>query len=905
MPGNRKWEMSDVIPLMNLKRFLSILKLIENEDIEEILSERKREEGEKENGEYRKWEDDGTIQNLLSVLRLIENEKNTEFLTERKREEEENEGYRKRNEETQTEINPLKSHKTRENEEKQQYTHERKREMEENEEQEYRKLDQQTQTEINQLETQKERKKQEKPRNSHERKREMGEKENGRGRKWETNPRKLPGWVIAIIQKYLEELWVKVQLAFSHVIGYYVPSNDTGLVSEECAVDVDDANFLNNYHHNWFWEMFDSWGKFPDGFLFGNLRAPGMYEECLKVKVEYKAEGEEGNVTREYRGRYCSVFYRPKPANTSREAVLPNQRSGVSLATLGSPLPFSYGTCVPSTCTREDVEVSLREVLLEDGLQLVEVHCHSHDPRDDQHNDYTPEQTAMLSLLSVFGALAVTATLYEALAINCNVAFPATVRSFSLWSNLRLVFTYEQGKETGDVITCLPMLRVTTMLWIIICHQYETNLDFLYNTLDSLKYQDPVVTQIVTNGWIAVDTFFFLTGLTLTFRLLPYLSREAGLLCHVKTILTVVLRRVLRLSPIILCVALFCASFLPYLGWGPRLHVLQSFQENCVQHWWKDPLFINNYAFPGNTGDDVNDCLSHCWYTAVDVQLLVLLPILLLPLLYHRVAGLAVLFIVSVGSVVVPLTITICYNLPPSPLHHLLGEGRLQYMTHIFMAPWARAGPWVVGVWAAMLLRMPELHRIKMNKVVVVLGYVAAITLGLTLVLGLYPYNHLRKSLNGVVEREWQDYPAVAYLYGSLARPAWGLCVAWVVVTCHTGNAASVNRVLSYPGWLPLARVSFPLYVVAPVVQVWWASVQLQPTYYNYLSKLFESAGVIFISLLISLLLSCFVELPVNLTCNLLLPSPAKAHEMMMKNKYKNNNNKNLDRTTNIPMKDV
>ncbi|XP_063852631.1 nose resistant to fluoxetine protein 6-like isoform X2 [Scylla paramamosain] len=219
------------------------------------------------------------------------------------------------------------------------------------------------------------------------------------------------------------------------------------------------------------------------------------------------------------------------------------------------------------------------------------------------------------------------------------------------------------------------------------------------------------------------------------------------------------------------------------------------------------------------------------------VQLLVLLPLLLLPLLYRRAAGVVVLCIVSVASVAVPLTVTILYNLPPSPLHHLLGEERLQYMTHIFLAPWARAGPWLVGVWTALLLRTSRVQRIRMNKVVVSLGYLAAISLGLTLVLCLYPYNHLRASQEGVVERAWQDYPVVDALYGSLARPVWGLCVAWVVFTCHTGNAAPLNRVLSYPGWLPLARLSFPLYVVAPVVQLWWASVQLQPTYYNYLTK--------------------------------------------------------------------
>lgn len=580
--------------------------------------------------------------------------------------------------------------------------------------------------------------------------------------------------------------------------------------------------------------------------------------------------------------------------------MLPGLRSGVSLAKLANPLPFTYGTCVPSSCTAEDVEASVAGVLAQDGLEVEGVHCQLDEEAEEALGeggaDDIPEDKAFISILSVFGILAILGTIYEVIVIIRNISSFELLLNFSLVRNMSRVFTYDNGRETGDVITCLPMLRVVTMLWIIVCHQYETNQTFIANIFDSLTYQEPALAQIVTDGWLSVDTFFFMAGLIVTFRLIPYLKSEDGWASHVKTLATVIVRRIVRLAPVILVVALFCASILRKLAHGPNAKVLESFsQETCRTHWWKDPLFIDNILFPDNEGDDVNDCLSHCWYTAVDVQLLALLPIIFPAAIYHELAGVVVLCILSIASIAAPLALTLAYDLPPSPLHHVLGEVRLTYMTKIFMAPWCRMAPWLVGVWTGILLRTPRARRIKLNKLVVFIGYVIAIGMGFVLVIGLLPYNRLHFDRD-FVARDWTDYPAVNALYGALARPTWALCVAWVVFTCHTGNADFINKILSYPGWLPVSRLTFGMYIVAPVVQIWWATGLLIPSYFNYLGKLFESTGVFAISLLLALILTCLVELPLISTFNLLIPSPAQKHERAVRgNINKNINDNNID----------
>ncbi|KAG7159895.1 Nose resistant to fluoxetine protein 6-like 3 [Homarus americanus] len=453
-----------------------------------------------------------------------------------------------------------------------------------------------------------------------------------------------------------------------------------------------------------------------------------------------------------------------------------------ALVDLASPLPFSYGTCMPSTCTSDNLLVRpLPSTCTSDNL--------------------------LVNPGGIFGVLIVMLTSCDVILLQLQQSPREVLLGFSLYTNLRKVFTYD-NQSGADLITCLPALRVLTMCWIIICHQYEANFDFLANTFDSLRVIPGPSHKPGGDQWVAVSgPFLFMTGLVLTYRLLPTITSHRPA-TQLLLFCTAFLRRFFRLAPTIFCVSLFCASLLRFLAYGPRAQVLRSFsQDQCADHWWKDPLFVNNFILGENKGFNVND--------------------------------------VSGEGRVGELELGDAAGYPGAPDYH----HRLQ----------------------------PPSFTTPLHTVIVVLGYVAAVSLGLILVLGLYPYNHV------FPDEKYINYPTMSAVYGALARPVWGLCVAWVVFTCHTGNADMVDRILSYPGWRPLARLTFCMYLVAPVVQLWWSSVQYVPNYYNYLNKLFESAGVMFIAGVVSILLTCIIELPVNFVFDLFIPSSAKKQERMVK----------------------
>ena len=56
-------------------------------------------------------------------------------------------------------------------------------------------------------------------------------------------------------------------------------------------------------------------------------------------------------------------------------------------------------------------------------------------------------------------------------------------------------------------------------------------------------------------------------------------------------------------------------------------------------------------------------------------------------------------------------------------------------------------------------------------------------------------------------------------LFVGFYRLNFGLGMAWVIYACHSGHGGVVNRFLSSKFWIPLARLSYCLYLVSPVIQ--------------------------------------------------------------------------------------
>ena len=54
--------------------------------------------------------------------------------------------------------------------------------------------------------------------------------------------------------------------------------------------------------------------------------------------------------------------------------------------------------------------------------------------------------------------------------------------------------------------------------------------------------------------------------------------------------------------------------------------------------------------------------------------------------------------------------------------------------------------------------------------------------------------------------------------YQVLSRTLWSMAIGWLIFLCSTNNAKTVNKILSWPAFVPLARLNYSAYLIHSMV---------------------------------------------------------------------------------------
>ncbi|RXG69606.1 hypothetical protein Avbf_02607, partial [Armadillidium vulgare] len=179
---------------------------------------------------------------------------------------------------------------------------------------------------------------------------------------------------------------------------FYLPVNTN---NSDCNIAVEHflPSIATETIDSWALRMADSWGKIPDGILYGHIHVVGMYEECLKIQGSVTPLRNNSNIS--FQGKYCKVHYR----YGQTETVEVQSRSRISIL----PFPISYATCIPSVCSDEDFMVSLNQTLNEIGRKLESLDCHeegrSNHAKFDGFDAFVCSLLGLLALLVVIGTI--------------------------------------------------------------------------------------------------------------------------------------------------------------------------------------------------------------------------------------------------------------------------------------------------------------------------------------------------------------------------------------------------------------------------------------------------------------------------------------------------------------------
>ncbi|XP_013412610.1 nose resistant to fluoxetine protein 6-like [Lingula anatina] len=568
--------------------------------------------------------------------------------------------------------------------------------------------------------------------------------------------------------------------------------------------------------------MLDATGKMGSGMLDGNTRWYGSYSECNKVQASLHYNDSAGfnssqsfEVKDSFEGQYCTAKF------------------SVPQSLVGHSVSLTLGICVPSGCSGEDIRTIVDNML---NLKMVPVSC---KPKE---LPWTSGAIAALCITGTLLLLVLLATMYDvidqrlltsgtaqqvipcddtgervstvqgdgysAISPSCNLPAPPrekgiihkVIIAFSVYTNAAKVLS---AKQPSGALNCLNGIRFLSLTWVIWGHTFYD----MFGQVKNIAYYEYGLVQrksmqVVLQATCAVDTFFVMSGLLVTYLAMREMTK--GTLRGKLRMLRInwgmyYFHRFWRLTPPYMLVILVYAATCRYWSNGP-MWAGESVAKYCRDSWWTNLLYINNVV---NTD---KMCLGWSWYLANDMQFFVITPFILLPLFWSRIAGAVIMFLLLLGCWISSGFVSAYHEFGPGGMELNTGDIRNYYYHIMYIKPWCRIGPYLVGMATGYVLHVTQCKP-KANWVVALVAWAVTIAILAWLVFGLYGH------ING---HPW-NYQ-VAALYNATSRTLWGACVAWVIYACCTGYGGIVNDILSWNAFVPLSRLTYCAYLVHPII---------------------------------------------------------------------------------------
>ncbi|KAH8235404.1 hypothetical protein KR038_007025, partial [Drosophila bunnanda] len=608
-----------------------------------------------------------------------------------------------------------------------------------------------------------------------------------------------------------------------------------------CLADM--AQFMKGLTSpkRWALAMLDSWGNKPSGFLYGNRIDMGNYEECLRV---------DGTISESHhiKGKYCFMD-------------LPVVKWLGFKGDIPSVFNIRTAMCFPSSCSAETMEVFVKQLLqrvlgtgdLTDLFSIKELSCQTSesDPLDGL-------TIFTIVFLSIFCAVVALCTLYDYFLCSDQGKLPRLVKVFSARATSRDLFAIVDAKSTPNVIQCLNGMRCMSLIWVILGHEYTINaMAAAINELDILRWMAKPFTSLILYAPFSVDTFFFLSGFLLVVIGLRTLEKSKGRL----NAPLMYLHRYLRLTPIVALAILVYMKMLPLLAAGPMYDNAGFFDYSiCKKTWYWTLLYVQNYA-------TTDICLGHTWYLAVDMQLYLLAPILLIVLYKWGKKGAA-----AILTIMLLLSACLFATIMTNDYKILFKNGGQvpNVAKKIYSATHIHAAPWLVGSLFGYFMHLVRGKKFLLNRLGVWTGWLLCLAMIFTSLFAMFPYAKLLGPSPTVLE---------GALYYTLTRIGWPLALCWVVFACVQGYGGLANSFLSSPLWQPLSRLSYSAYVWHIFIQEVNHRRVRSNTYFSDYDVMCSFWGTFGFTLLMSYVFYVVFEGPLGGLEELLLPnrrSPGK-----------------------------
>ncbi|XP_071947853.1 nose resistant to fluoxetine protein 6-like [Antedon mediterranea] len=644
--------------------------------------------------------------------------------------------------------------------------------------------------------------------------------------------------------------------------------------------------------------MVDSYGKLPPGVMQGHTQWIGLFDQCLNQTQEYTQKNFGAQyciahtITEDTKAPLLSVgICVPDSCTESDLYVLMeqgilelNMKNVVAYASCNKEIEYNAGaiSCLVflsiigafivagtgyelltiygvskddplgfKTLTEEpDMTNHENGVQIRPTTGARGVHMMHTEPGN---NSYINSSTTLYNPVSSSANPSIngSAPLIEPIGIHdppvtCSGFFKKFILCFSLVTNGSKILSPKQGQGS---LHALNGIRVLSLFWVILGHTYFFPLTLFSNPIQIPDILGRFSFQAVGNATFSVDSFFFMSGLLITYLTLNYLKKKDGKLNWGMFYL----HRFLRLTPVYMIVIYIYTTLTPHFATGPMYSAV--FNPNpvgyetgisyCQKYWWTNLLYINN-VYPN---DLMQECLGWSWYLANDMQFFIISPFIIY-FLYHKAPvgiGICIGLLLTCFGSLIGLTISKDLEATPFPQNasreNFLGNS-------VYTKPYARISTYLVGMVLGYILYLCQ-GKVKMSRFVALLGWLVATVIGLSVVYGLYGTLHGNELNKGAT-----------VMYITFCRFAWAVALGWVSFACITGYGGPVNTLLSWPVWIPLSRINYCAYLLHPIIMMVFQYSLPTLIYFSDFLLIYFFLGNIVLSYSAAFIFSVCVEAP-------------------------------------------
>ncbi|KAJ8687833.1 hypothetical protein QAD02_023627, partial [Eretmocerus hayati] len=566
--------------------------------------------------------------------------------------------------------------------------------------------------------------------------------------------------------------------------------NDRDNITDDgCVRDIIYFTDALEKQDRWALTMLDASSRIPPGILDGNIIDMGVFDQCLEVQGSYLGNS--------IHGRHC--MYSINLIEEDNEVM---------------PIKPTMSICLPSTCTARTVidlvigAIKKSERMTNLDISVAHAHC-----TENKLKLSDKEFIIWLLVMASYTGFLVLCTLLHMISdrVCPNSSWLNIVQNLSELSLIKSSQSILNLTTQIDTLGAINGLRFISITLIVLFHTYAmqffaVNINHIVVITEWFESWRAVTLIVMSNS---VDTFFILSGFLMTYGFMKKMQRNENF-----NIPMHYLHRFIRLTPPIIVLVYSTIAVVPRIASGPRWEwLMKLFITKLRDNWLYSLLYIQNFV------NKYDYRIMHTWYLAVDMQLFLISPIILITLYKKPKMGLALLAFLIVICQVVAASIT---GINSYPVLYLTREWNLTLMqesyNELYQVPYTRASPWLFGI----ILGFMVSKNLRPNRWIKIIGWSTASAGFVTLLICIR---------NVALSPEPNFIRDVMFML--FAKVIWSIVICWIIYCSITDRTGIVSRILSWKYFLPLSRLSYSVYLIHMIFPTLRIGASRVPAYFN------------------------------------------------------------------------